>query len=156
FSLFDGRATWDAAGKFSGVSPGGTPDVLPPTIAITQPTNSASVTGTAKLAVSATDNVAVAGVQYKLDGASLGSEQTASPFSMDWDTTKSPSGSHLLTAVARDAAGNQTTSSGIIVTVAASGTNTNLPPVTTRADKVWFDDQLPAGARAATDGGDSW
>ena len=52
----DGRVTWDAAGKFSGVSPGSTPDVLPPTIAITQPTNSASVTGTVNVAVSAADN----------------------------------------------------------------------------------------------------
>jgi len=47
-------------------------------------------------------------VQFKLDGANLGSEDTSSPYSISWDTTKSPNAQHTLTAVARDAAGNST------------------------------------------------
>src|SRR5436190_5267048 len=154
FTLFDGRATWDSAGTFSG-SGGTVADVLPPTIAITQPANNADVNGTVKLTASATDNVGVAGVQYKLDGANLGAEQTASPFSLDWDTTKSSAGAHALTAVARDGTGNQKSSSAVNVNVANGGSNTN-PASGTRTDVAWIDDDLPVGARAAADGGDSW
>jgi glycosyl hydrolase family 9/cellulase-like Ig domain-containing protein/Big-like domain-containing protein/Calx-beta domain-containing protein len=150
FTLYGGRATWDAAGKYSGPPPTNSADVEPPTIAITEPANNASVSGTVKAAVAATDNVAVAGVQYKLDGANLGSEITTSPYGLDWDTTKSANGSHTLTAVARDAAGNQKTSGAITVNVSNSGSGTS------RADRIWFDDQLPAGARPGADGGDTW
>ena len=74
FSLFDGRATWDSAGKYSGAAfPGG--------------------------------------------GNTGGGNTTTNP---------------------------------------PPNTNTNSVPVTGRVDRVWFDDRLPAGARPATDGGDSW
>src|SRR5204862_1917465 len=66
----------------------------------------------------ASDNIGVAGVQFKLDGATLGAEDSASPYSVSWDTTTTTNGSHTLTAVARDDAGNQTTSSAVTVTVA--------------------------------------
>jgi len=59
----------------------------------------------------ATDNVGVVGVQFKLDGANFGPELTAAPYSMTWDTTTAANGCHVLAAVARDAAGNQGTSS---------------------------------------------
>ena len=62
------------------------------------------------VAANASDNVGVAGVQFKLDGANLGAEDTASPYSVTWNTTTATNGSHTLTAVARDAAGNTTTS----------------------------------------------
>ena len=41
-----------------------------------------------------------------------------SPYSVNWDTTTATNGSHILTARARDAAGNATTSAQITVTVA--------------------------------------
>src|SRR5262249_51165883 len=44
------------------------------------------------------------------------------PFSIVWDTTNFPNGAHSLTAVARDAAGNRTTSTAIAVTINNSGT----------------------------------
>ena len=65
----------------------------------------------------AADNVGVAGVQFKLDGANLGAEDTAAPYSVSWNTTTAANGSHTLTAVARDAAGNTTTSAAVTVTV---------------------------------------
>src|SRR4029077_8435096 len=56
------------------------------------------------------------------DGANLGTEDTASPYSVSWNTSSASNGGHTLTAVARDAAGNQTTSSAVAVTVSnASG-----------------------------------
>jgi hypothetical protein len=70
--------------------------------------------------------VSVSGVQFKLDGANLGTEDTASPYSVSWDTTTATNGSHTLTAVARDAASNSTTSAGVTVTVS----NTAPPPPT--------------------------
>src|SRR2546428_5010592 len=40
-----------------------------------------------------------------------------SPYAVSWNTTTATNGSHLLTAVARDAAGNRTTSAPVSVTV---------------------------------------
>jgi hypothetical protein len=69
------------------------------------------------VSASASDNVGVAGVQFQLDGANLGAERTSAPYSISWDTAAASNGSHNLTAIARDAAGNRTTSAGISVTV---------------------------------------
>src|SRR5439155_303311 len=69
-------------------------------------------------------NVGVAGVQFKLDGATLGVEDTTAPYAVSWNTTAAADGTHTLTAVARDAAGNIATAPGVSVTVS----NTT-PPV---------------------------
>jgi hypothetical protein len=53
--------------------------------------------------------VGVAGVQFKLDGANLGSEDTGAPYTASWNTTMTTDGQHTLSAVARDAAGNKST-----------------------------------------------
>jgi len=101
---------------------GGTPpaDTTTPTVSLTAPAAGATVSGTVTLTANATDNVGVAGVQFKLNGANLGAEVTAAPFSSSWNTSTSANGSYTLTAVARDAAGNVQTSSGVAVTVANS------------------------------------
>src|SRR5262249_4859241 len=65
----------------------------------------------------ASDNGGVAGVQLRLDGANLGAEDTTAPYSLAWNTTQTTNGSHSLTAQARDAAGNQTTSAALPVTL---------------------------------------
>jgi Ca2+-binding RTX toxin-like protein len=99
---------------------GGTaaPDTTPPTASITAPANGATVSGTAvTVLATASDNVGVAGVQFKLDGANLGAEDTTAPYSVTWNSTTATNGSHTLTEVARDAAGNMTTSAGVGVTV---------------------------------------
>ena len=94
-------------------------DTGAPTIAITAPAAGTTVSG-AGVAVSATatDDVGVAGVQFKLDGVNLGAEDTTAPYGVAWDTTTAINGSHALTAVARDAAGNTTTSATVTITVA--------------------------------------
>ncbi|MBI4611879.1 MAG: hypothetical protein HY726_23050 [Candidatus Rokubacteria bacterium] len=101
------------------------PDGTPPTVSITGPTAGATVTGAVTVSATATDNVGVVGVQFKLDGANLGPEVTAAPYAIVWDTTTAPNGSHTLTAVARDAAGNTATSPG--VTVSVSNTSASGP-----------------------------
>ena len=94
-----------------------TTDTTPPTVAITAPASGASVSGAVTVTASASDNVGVAGVQFQLDGSNLGAEVIASPYSVSWDTTKSANGAHTLTAIARDAAGNKTTSVAATVSV---------------------------------------
>src|SRR6266853_6905105 len=61
--------------------------------------------------------ITVRGVQFKLDGANLGAEDTSSPYSVSWDTSGAANGSHTLTAVARDLLGVQYTSNAVTVTV---------------------------------------
>jgi hypothetical protein len=111
----------DAAGNVSGYSAefSGTalPDTTAPAVAVTAPTAGATVRASVNVTANATDAIGVAGVQFKLDGADLGDEDTSAPFSASWDTTAGSPGQHTLTAVARDAAGNQTTSAAIAVTV---------------------------------------
>jgi Domain of unknown function (DUF4082)/Bacterial Ig domain len=92
-------------------------DTTPPSVSITAPAGGATVAGTASVTAAASDNVGVAGVQFKLDGANLGTEVTTAPYSVSWNTTLTANGSHVLSAVARDAAGNTTTSAGVTVTV---------------------------------------
>jgi hypothetical protein len=113
----------DAAGNlavsgdltFTTLAPG--PDTTPPSVSMTAPTAGAIVAGTATVSASATDNVGVVGVQFKLDGANLGAERTAAPYAVTWTITASK-GTHTLTAVARDTAGNTKTSTAVSVTVA--------------------------------------
>src|SRR5260221_2431548 len=76
------------------------PDTTPPTVSITAPVSGASVSGTTSVTASASDNVGVVGVQFKLDGSNLGAEDTTAPYSVSWNTTTTGNGSHTLSAVA--------------------------------------------------------
>ncbi|MET1059937.1 MAG: LamG-like jellyroll fold domain-containing protein, partial [Nocardioides sp.] len=96
-------------------------DTEDPTVAITAPSSGATVSGTTTVSASATDNVGVLGVQFRLDGAPLGTEDTTTPYAVDWTTATAPNGSHTLTAVARDAAGRTATAAAVPVTVANTG-----------------------------------
>jgi hypothetical protein len=95
-------------------------DPIPPTVAITAPAAGATVSGTVTVAATASDNVAVAGMQFRVDGVNIGSEVTAAPYSISWNTTAIADGPHALTAVARDTASpsNTTISSPVAITVA--------------------------------------
>jgi hypothetical protein len=73
------------------------------------------VAGTVTVSASASDSVGVVGVQFRLDGTNLGAEVASPPYSVSWDTTTAANGTHTLTAVARDAAGNTTTSAPVSV-----------------------------------------
>src|SRR5437762_2536780 len=100
-------------------------DTTAPVVAVTAPVSGATVSGSSvSVSASASDDVAVAGVQFKLDGANLGAEDTAAPYTTSWTTTTATNAAHALMAVARDAAGNRTTSATVSVTVA----NDTTPP----------------------------
>src|SRR5207248_79489 len=78
-------------------------DTTPPTVVITAPAGGSTVGNTIVISASASDNVAVAGVQFFVDGAPLGAEDTSAPYSVSWDTTTVNDGAHALSARARDA-----------------------------------------------------
>jgi hypothetical protein len=101
------------------------PDTTPPSVSIASPTGGASVSGTTTIAASAADNVGVTRVDFFVDGVLLSSD-TSSPYSASWNTTSATNASHSLTARAFDAAGNQTPSGAVSVTV----NNTAPPPGT--------------------------
>src|SRR4051812_29630964 len=92
------------------------PDNQPPTVSVTAPANGATVSGAVTLTANAADNVGVEGVQFQVDGADFGSEDTSAPYSHSWSTF-GLSGPHTITAIARDAAGNRTTTAPVAVTV---------------------------------------
>jgi hypothetical protein len=101
----------------------GAPDTTLPTVSMTAPASNATVGGTGvTVSATAADNVAVAGVQFTLDGANLGAEDTTSPYSIVWNSTAATDGTHSLTAVARDSAGNTATATAVSVTVSNADT----------------------------------
>jgi hypothetical protein len=95
------------------------PDTTAPTVSMTAPTGGAVVSGAAvSLTANASDNIAVVGVQFKVDTNTLiGVEDTTPAYGVTWDSTGIADGVHALIAVARDSAGNFATSSSVSVTV---------------------------------------
>ena len=93
-------------------------DTTPPSVAIWAPAAGATVTGSVTLTAMAADDFGVASVQFRVSGAAVGTTDTAAPFSVAWNTTSWANGSYMVTAVARDAAGNQAESQPVVVTVA--------------------------------------
>jgi hypothetical protein len=94
-----------------------TGDTSAPSVSVTGPAAGATVRGAVSVTATASDDVGVAGVQFQLDGAALGGEDTSAPYAINWDTATATAGPHTLTAVARDAAGNRTTATPVTVTV---------------------------------------
>ncbi|GLI40143.1 S8 family serine peptidase [Geobacter hydrogenophilus] len=91
-------------------------DATAPTASITSPTSSSTVKGNAAVAVAASDNVGVAKVELRINGALFATATTA-PYAFSWDTTTTVDGSYSLEAVAFDAAGNMGQSSAVSVKV---------------------------------------
>ena len=115
----------DKAGNLSAASPQATAtitgDTTAPTVAVSAPAAGASLTNTVSVTATASDNVGVQSVQFKLDGQDLGTADTASPYSVSWDTKTATDGPHTLTAVARDTTGNTKTSAAVAVEVHNTG-----------------------------------
>jgi concanavalin A-like lectin/glucanase superfamily protein/galactose oxidase-like protein/Big-like domain-containing protein/Kelch motif protein len=91
-------------------------DTTPPTVSIAAPP-SGTVSGSTTIAANAADNVGVAGVQFQVDGTTIGTEVTAAPYAIAWSTTSVADGTHTIVAVARDLAGNIGTSAPVTVDV---------------------------------------
>jgi hypothetical protein len=74
---------------------------------ITAPASLATVSGAIHCSaeIYRSDGIGVASVQFRIDGADVGSEMHNPPYSIKWDTTTAANGSHTLSVVARDATG---------------------------------------------------
>ena len=113
----DGLATSTAVTVSLTITPAPPIDTTAPVVTITAPA-AGTVSGTVTVSATATDAVGVAGVQFLLNGSPLGAEDTTAPFSVAWSSTSVANGGpYLLSARARDAAGNVATSATVSVTV---------------------------------------
>jgi hypothetical protein len=122
-----------------------TPDTTVPTVSLTAPSSGATLSGTSvTLTATASDNVAVANVQFEVDGTNIGSAITSSPYTTTWNSTTTTDGTHTLYAVAEDTSGNYATSS-ISVTVENSApvisSISSGTPGQTSATITWTTDQ---------------
>ncbi len=93
-----------------------TQDTIAPVLKINNPV-SGSVSGTVSVNLSATDNAGAAGISTVLmiDGVVM-ARGTGGSLSYNWNTRKVKSGTHVISATARDAAGNSSSAS-VSVTV---------------------------------------
>jgi hypothetical protein len=109
-----GNISADSSTSFSVASAS---DTTPPSVSLTVPASGATIGGSSvTLTATASDNIAVANVQFKVDGTNIGSAITSSPYTMTWNSMGVSDGSHTLYAVAEDTSGNYATSS-ISVTI---------------------------------------
>ena len=96
-------------------------DTEPPSLAITEPSEGALLSGTVIIRVSASDPSGVANVTFYIDGTPVFTD-TEAPYEYEWDTTAYADGSHTIKVEAYDTYGNKAEVS-ITVTV------DNTPPV---------------------------
>jgi hypothetical protein len=100
------------------------PDTTPPTVKISSPSDGSNVVGVVNIAADASDDVGVVGVQFQVDGTNVGTEDTTTPYAVPWDSQNYTLGVHALTAVARDAAGNTSTTATNIIVANLDGVGT--------------------------------
>jgi peptidoglycan/xylan/chitin deacetylase (PgdA/CDA1 family) len=92
-------------------------DLAPPAVAITSPSDGATLTGSVKITAATSDaGSGVAQVSFYADGNLIGTARSA-PYTINWNTKKVSVGQHTLWAVAQDVAGNSQTSASIRVTI---------------------------------------
>jgi hypothetical protein len=106
-------------GGTSAVANNSSPD-MGPNVVITSPASGATVSGTISVTTSVSANTN--SVQFQVDGANTGAAVTSAPFTYALITTAHTNGSHSLTAVASNAAGQAATSAAVSVNV------NNAPP----------------------------
>jgi len=86
----------------------------PPSISLTSPLNASTVSKTVQLTA---NTVTTSGVRYLVDGQSFGGIAATPPYSVSWDTTTVPDGTHWIAAQTTDPTGVIGTSPVAIVTV---------------------------------------
>jgi hypothetical protein len=104
-----GGTTGDAMPPTGGVTGGTTGDATAPTVAITSPRSGVWTGNSLLIAVSATGNTALRDIRLSADGTEFGTvpcSGTSCSGSVWWLSGPYPSGTHTVTAVATDQAGN--------------------------------------------------
>jgi chitinase len=111
------------------------PDTTPPTVSLTSPSSGAQVNGTVTLSATASDNSGTVSVQFYIDATPYRNPLRAAPFSTSLNTWKLTNGSHTVTAIARDRAGNADSSSAVVQV-----NNVGSPPIV--QPMIVYDEQL--------------
>jgi chitinase len=134
-SLANGNYTltakaYDAAGNVgtSAVVVSVLNDSIAPTVAFAYPTSGGTVSGAVNLSANATDNIAVAKVDFYIGGVLQGSS-TSAPYSFNWNTAAVANGTYVLSAMAYDATGNVGQSNNVVVNV-SNLNDTTAPAIT--------------------------
>lgn len=95
-------------------------DTTPPTVAITNPANGATLTAPTTIKADAVDNVGVAYVEFLVDGTTVGKDSTI-PYEQFWNVGYWADGNlHTVLAKAADKAGNIGQSQVVTVTVSTA------------------------------------
>jgi len=139
-----GGDSWDLSAFTVTVTPAA--DTQAPTVSITAPPASATVSGTVTVQATASDNIGVTGVELRIDGSLLGTDSSA-PYSFAWDTTGTTNGPHTVQATAYDAAGN----SGVATQTNTVQNQDTVPPVADAGPDL----QVPPGTAVTLDGSGS-
>src|SRR5262249_33378066 len=84
-------------------------DAIPPIISLLTPTNGASAVGNLLLSGTASDNIALQKVEFRLDGGAWVTANGTSSWSYNLNSSNFLNGPHLLSARATDTSGNATT-----------------------------------------------
>ena len=93
------------------------------TVALTAPANLATgLAGAVAVTATASDNVAVASVEFQIDGVAIGAADTSAPYATTLDTSRYPSGQHVVRARATDTSGNVSPWSTALVQVGGTTT----------------------------------
>ena len=78
----------------------------PPLVAFLNPRNNQTVSGNVTLRASSTDDTAVVGVYFAINGVPYGVEDKVAPYETTWDTTQVANGTYILKATSHDPFGN--------------------------------------------------
>ena len=131
-----GAAGWDSsygwgrvnASRSVAAATGGNVDLTPPSINFLSPVTGAVLSTNVSVQLSASDNVGIGSLTVTIDGQPAGTFSSG-PYSLIWDTSSAANGTHTLSAVAKDTAGNAASTS-VTVTVSNATLDTIAPVVT--------------------------
>jgi Bacterial Ig domain/Chitobiase/beta-hexosaminidase C-terminal domain len=133
----------------------GSPEPPDLSVALTSPAAGATVSGVVPVTADAAPGGAVTSVEFLADGVSIGTDLDGSDgWSVQWNTSPIAQGTRALTAVARDAGGNEAVSTAVSVSVLNDAT----PPVSaiacndTACSTGWYTSSV-AVTLSATDAG---
>jgi beta-lactam-binding protein with PASTA domain/lysophospholipase L1-like esterase len=101
------------------------PDTELPVVTVTEPADAATVDGDVTVAATATDNIGVIEVEFFVGGSSIGIDSTA-PYTAIWNSTAQVDADYDITAIGRDASGNE--GSGSVMVTLDNAAAVNLPP----------------------------
>ncbi len=91
-------------------------DTQPPVVSLLAPASGSTVSGIVSVTLSASDDVGVARVEFRVNGRVVAVDDVA-PFGFAWDSASVPNGSVEMSLVAYDASGNATSSPASTVSV---------------------------------------